>query len=176
MYFPGFLYHSEQWFKTKFRGLQIQFTEKDISPQAFTTVVRGDISMETEPAKVKVLVKNTKSSLVLSAGSVRTGDWVWSLSHGFMYFKSEWNLKTFLRVGIRAQEKVRNKGTHTGEDKIKTEREQEILKDREVQTNPYCSHLGTGSFNHEHHSYHSAVQTLGAILTVYFHQRYSFLL
>lgn len=46
---PGSLYHTEQWLKTKFRGLQIQFTEKDISPQATTTVVRGGISMETEP-------------------------------------------------------------------------------------------------------------------------------
>lgn len=43
--------------------------------------------METEAVKVRVY-KNTKTSVVLSAGSVRTGHWVWFLSQGFMYFKS----------------------------------------------------------------------------------------
>lgn len=53
---------------------------------------------------------------------VGTGDWVWSLSQGFIYFKSEYNLKTFLGVGSRSQEKVRKEGQELGGDKMKAER------------------------------------------------------
>lgn len=52
---------------------------------------------------------------------VRTGDWVWSLSQGFMDFKSVKG-ENISDSGNLTSGEGKEKGTSIGEDKIKTEK------------------------------------------------------
>jgi len=114
---PGFLYHTEQWLKTQlllaFKSCPLRrpYHLKPLphwSGEAFLWKQRRSPANKVKICKIK---KGPGKD------TVGTGDSVWSLSHGFIYFKSEYHLKMFLGVGTISQEKVRRGGQALGRTK-----------------------------------------------------------